>query len=194
MNAGLLDFFILEASECVEQLDGLLARAGSAAPDTDAFTRHARALRGSATMAKVPGVADVAAGLERIAKAMREGSLQWNQLLHGAVTAAVDDLKILIRGARTWGSTEERLAADRAQELQSLAPVFRRRSASSPVLGGSAEYVAAETADVAAGLQRAADSGQGVAALSRDTAQAPCAARRRGAHRLAAARRGGRRG
>src|SRR5256884_7614853 len=51
---GFLDFFILEASEYVEQLDGLLARAvPTTGPDAEVMIRHARALRGSATMAKI---------------------------------------------------------------------------------------------------------------------------------------------
>ena len=52
-----LDFFVLEASEYTEQLDGALARSAGNAPDLDLFTRNARALRGSATMARVDGIA-----------------------------------------------------------------------------------------------------------------------------------------
>jgi chemotaxis protein histidine kinase CheA len=140
----------------VERLDSLFARGG--APDAEVFARDARALRGSATMAKVSGIADVAAGLERIAKGLRDGSLAWSDALRGAVIAAVDDLKILIRGVRTWGSEEERRAADRAEELQALAPAGHRRSGAAPsVGGGSAGFLAAETAEVAAGLRRLAD-------------------------------------
>ena len=49
MTGGLLDFFTLEASEYVEQLDGLVSRATSTPPDADAFTRAIRALRGNNT-------------------------------------------------------------------------------------------------------------------------------------------------
>jgi len=55
--AGFLEFFILEASEYVEQLDGLLNAAGSSAPDIAAFQRTARALRGTATIRRAGGVA-----------------------------------------------------------------------------------------------------------------------------------------
>ena len=54
--AGFLEFFILEASEYVEQLDGLLLGAGASGPDNAAFQRTARALRGTATMAKLASV------------------------------------------------------------------------------------------------------------------------------------------
>ena len=154
-----MDFFVLESSEHVEQLDGLLSRAGNGTPDLDAFGRHARAIRGSATMAKIPGIADVATGLERVVKGLREGSLHWSELLRGAVIAAVDDLKILIRGARTWGTAEDNRAAERAGELNTLAPAFHRRSAATPLtpMGASSGFLAAEATDVAAGLQRYAD-------------------------------------
>lgn len=155
-----MDFFVLESSDHVEQLDGLLARAGSATPDLDAFGRHSRAIRGSATMAKVTGIADVATGLERVVKGLKDGSLHWSELLRGAVIAAVDDLKILIRGARTWGTAEEHRAAERVGELNTLAPAFNRRNAATPISATSASsgYLAAEAAEVAAGLQCYADA------------------------------------
>src|ERR1700679_1276963 len=122
MNPGLLDFFVLEGSECVEQLDGLLARAASGVPDFDAFARNARALRGSATMAKVKGITEVANALERIVKGLRDGSIAWPPHVRGAIIATVDDLKILIRGVRAWGPAEDARAAARSKELNELAP------------------------------------------------------------------------
>ena len=91
MSQGLLDFFVLEASEYTEQLDGALARSAGNAPDLDLFTRNARALRGSATMARVDGIAKVATGLERLGRGLRDGSIKWSPQLRGAIVAAVDD-------------------------------------------------------------------------------------------------------
>ncbi|HVT39818.1 MAG TPA: Hpt domain-containing protein [Gemmatimonadaceae bacterium] len=159
MTADLLDFFLLEAGECVERIDFLLARAGSAAPDFAAVARNARVLRGSATMAKVPGITAVASGLERVVLGLREGTLAWNESLQGAVTAAVDDLKVLLHGVRSWGSEQARRAERCARELNALAPAFRRRSSLTPITAsGNARFLADETASVAAGLQRFADS------------------------------------
>ena len=50
---GYLDFFMLEASDYIEQLDGVLLAGGAHAPDAGALQRIGRALRGSATMAKL---------------------------------------------------------------------------------------------------------------------------------------------
>ena len=74
--AGFLEFFILEASDYVEQLDRLLLDGGASGPDAGALQRVARALRGTATMAKLPSFADVAAALERVGRALQEGSLR----------------------------------------------------------------------------------------------------------------------
>lgn len=159
MSTGLLDFFVLEGSECVEQLDGLLARAASGVPDFDAFARNARTLRGSATMAKVQGITNVANALERIVKGLRDGSVQWTPQLRGAIIATVDDLKILLRGVRAWGSAEDARAAERTRELSALAPPPQRAAAPTPVAAaGSAAFLAIQTSEVAAGLQRFADA------------------------------------
>ena len=90
---GFLEFFILEASDYVEQLDGLLLGGSPTGPDADALQRVARALRGTATMAKLPSFAELAAGVERVGRAMQEGVLRWDPALGGAMIATIDDLK-----------------------------------------------------------------------------------------------------
>lgn len=166
MTQGLLDFFVLEAGEYTEQLDGALAKASGNVPDLDVFTRNARALRGSATMARVEGIAKVATGLERLGRGLRDGSLKWTPQLRAAIIAAIDDVKILVRGARAWGKAEDARAAARGAELDTLAPAFSRRSVVTPMLAiGSGLWLAAETADIAAGLRRWADQGGAFDAL-----------------------------
>lgn len=151
-SAGLLDFFILEASDYIEQLDGLVARAAGAAPDPDPFTRSARSLRGSATMAKLTGIAEIAAHLERVGRGLRDGSARWEPALHGAATAAIDDLKILLRAVRTWSTAEDRRVSARVAELARFAPAAQRSPGPTPAAGVGASYLAAETAQIAAAL------------------------------------------
>ena len=149
--AGLLDFFILEASDYIEQLDGLLASGGHGAPNVDEFQRQARALRGSATMAKVPGISDLAGGVERMARAIREGALPWDAAVRGVVTSSVDDLKILLRGVRTWGSAEEQRVAARVAELNRYAPAGIRTPTPSSS-GAGAQFVVTETEEISRAL------------------------------------------
>jgi hypothetical protein len=166
MTGGLLDFFVLEAGEYTEQLDGALARASGKAPDLDIFTRNARALRGSATMARVDGIAKVATGLERLGRGLRDGTLQWSPQLRAAIVASVEDVKILIRGARAWGAAEDARAAKATAELDTLAPAFSRRSVVTPMIAvGSGLWMAAETADIAHGLRKWVEQGGNADAL-----------------------------
>lgn len=165
-SAGLLEFFILEAGEYIERLDGLVAAAeGGSGPPADDFTRHARALRGSATMVKLPALADVAAGLERTGRGLADGSLAWDPAVSGAVVAAIDDLKILVRAVRTWGNREDDLARQRSAELDVLAPVRAAGSPTDSVAGLS--YLAGETSETAAALSSLLASPADTAALAR---------------------------
>lgn len=154
MTGGLLDFFTLEASEYVEQLDVLVSRATSAPPDADPFNKTIRALRGSATMAKVTGIADLAVGLERLAKQVREGSLKWDAAVRGVAISTIDDAKILIRAVRSWSSNEDALVAERVAEIDRIAP---KRASAAPARSGN-EYLAGAAAAAAAGLLAYAES------------------------------------
>jgi len=154
---GFLEFFILEASDYVEQLDGLLLGGSSTGPDADAMQRLARALRGTATMAKLPTFADVAAGVERVGRAMHEGALQWDPALSGALTSAVDDLKTLIHSARKWSPADDQRAQSRSEELARFAPPSaasapKAQSAQRAAASGAA-FLAAEASNIAAGLE-----------------------------------------
>ena len=150
-QAGLLDFFLLEASDYIEQLDGLVARAGGGQPDADSFTRSARSLRGSATMAKLSGIAEVSTALERMGRSLRDGSLKWDPGLQGAAVAAIDDLKLLLRSVRTWGEEENRRVTARLADLGRFSTSGQRTSPTS-LAGLGASFLAAETAQIAVAL------------------------------------------
>lgn len=150
--AGFIDFFVLEAGEYIEQLDALLLEAPSGAPDGEAMQRTGRALRGTATMAKLPAFAELAAAVEGIGRATRDGVIDWNPALRGAMIAAVDDLKILVRAARAWGDAESQRAAARARELAAFAPAARRVTTATAAPAAPA-YLVGEANNIAAGLE-----------------------------------------
>jgi len=154
---GFLEFFILEASDYVEQLDGLLLGGSPTGPDADALQRVARALRGTATMAKLPSFAEVAAAVERVGRAMQEGTLRWDAALGGAMVATIDDLKALLHSARTWSAAEDQRASSRTAELARFAPLrqfapTRDSGAQRSAIAGSA-FLATESSNIAAGLE-----------------------------------------
>src|SRR3982750_1984347 len=154
--SGFLDFFILEASEYVEQLDGLMARASATGSvvDAEAFGRNARALRGSATMAKLTPFAELATALERVARSLREGTVGWSPALAGTLVATIDDLKILIRSVRAWSLADDQRAATRAAELARIAPAAAPASSgAAPAVGAGGGFFAAESSNIAAGLE-----------------------------------------
>ena len=150
---GFLDFFILEAGEYVEQLDGLLDAGRTAGPDAEALQRIARALRGSATMAKLLPFAEVAGGIERVGRALREGALQWEPGLAGVVVAAVDECKLLLRNVRNWSDVEDSRARARASELATYAATRRPTPMASPSMQGHDSYLATESSNIGAGLE-----------------------------------------
>lgn len=148
MTGGLLDFFTLEASEYVEQLDGLVSRATTTPPEPEAFSRALRALRGAATMAKLNGIAELAAGVERLAKQVRSESLAWDSATRAAAIAAIDDVKILIRNVRAWSQQDDARAQRGIAELERVAP---KAQVAAPHHGEN-DFLASAAADAAIGL------------------------------------------
>lgn len=149
---GFLDFFILEASDYIEQIDAQLL-GGEAGIDAEALQRIARALRGSATMARRAPLAEIATGLERVGRALRERQLEWSPGLRGVLVAAVDDLKILLRNVRSWSTADDERARTRIDELVRHAPSPAATPAASPTTAGHDSYLATEAANIGAGLE-----------------------------------------
>lgn len=150
---GFLDFFILEASDYVEQLDTLLDAGGASGPNPDGLQRVARALRGSATMAKLLSFAEIAAGIERVGRGMREGALPWDAGLSAVVVAAVDDCKLLLRGVRTWSVADDTRARARVSELTQYAAVRSPVPQAPPSTQEHDSYLATEASNIGAGLE-----------------------------------------
>ena len=148
MTGELLDFFTMEATEYVDTLDALASRALTGPPDAEPFAQAARALRGSATMSKLSGIAEVAHGLERLARQIRAGTLPWDAATRGVAISAIDDLKILVRGVRGWGAVEEARAGVRIAELERVAP----RTVKTRERGRGSEFLAGAAAAAAHGL------------------------------------------
>src|SRR6266571_5515498 len=155
---GMTDFFALEAGEYLERLDAVLQPAEGTTPLADEFVRLARALRGSALMASQQPVARAAAGLEALARAIREGRRPWDAAVKQVAVRAVDDLKIFVRRVSAWTGTDTAKAETLAAQLEMLAgrPSAQVRAAEALGLdAGARAFVAREGAAIASALDRA---------------------------------------
>ena len=121
MSNDPLNFFVLEAGECLERLDSILANAGPTGPDAMEFVRQARTLRGAAVVHRLSDFAEVGASVERTGRSLRDGGVAWTPALAAALVAAVDDLKILLHNLRIWGPNEQARAARRVADLDRFA-------------------------------------------------------------------------
>lgn len=157
------DFFALEAGECLDQLEQVITRADG--PPPDELLRYARALRGSALMANHPAIARAAAGLEQLARALRDGSRSWDAGVREHSGQAIDEFRRLVRRSREWTSADAGDAARLAAELEGLAGGAATTStyaapgtASEPaeLNTGVRAFVARESALIASALDRAA--------------------------------------
>src|SRR5436309_931167 len=156
---GMSDFFALEAGEYLERLDGMLAQGDS--PSADEIVRLARALRGSALMANQPAIARAAAGLEVLARAVREGRRAWDPQSQQLALRAVDDLKIFVRRAGSWTDADTAKAEALAVELEQVAGRPSAQIRAVEALGldaGARAFVAREGAAIAGALERAAQA------------------------------------
>lgn len=157
------DFFALEAGECLDRLEQLLSRPDG--PPPDEMLRYARALRGSALMAGHPAIARAAAGLEQLARALRDGSRDWDAGVRERSGQAIDEFRQLVRRSRDWTSADGGDAARLASELEALAgapaggaPRAAPGSSAEPaeLNTGVRAFVARESALIASALDRAA--------------------------------------
>ena len=157
---GLTDFFGLEAGEYLERLDTLLGRPDAAAA-TDDFVRLTRALRGSALMANQQAIARAAAGLESLARSVREGRRALDEGTKQQAVRAVDDLKIFVRRAPEWTDADTAKADALAAQLDEMAGrVAAQARASEPAVldAGARAFVAREGAAIGSALDRAANA------------------------------------
>src|SRR5262245_8983280 len=154
---AMADFFALEAGEYLERLDALLGPEGT--PAVDEFVRLSRALRGSALMASQNPIARAAAGLESLARSLREGRRGWDPGTRQVAVRAIDDLKILTRRVASWTDADSAKSEAMARELEQVSgrPSPQVRPHESLGLdAGARAFVAREGAAIASALDRAA--------------------------------------
>jgi len=156
---GMLDFFVLEAGEYLERLDGLAqAPAGGAWPGAEDYVRVARAFRGGALMAGQRAIARAAQGLELAGRAVRDGRIAWDERVRGEVIRAVDDCKVLVRRVRTPAPDDAARADALAETLAGLAgrAAPPARGPDAGLDAGGRAFVAREAAAIGSTLDEVA--------------------------------------
>jgi len=153
------DFFALEAGECLDRLEKLAGR--DEAPPAEEFLRASRVLRGSALMASQQAIARAAAGLESVARALREGRRAWDPECKEQVARAIEELRLLVRRVREWDDGDTVRAGRLAQSLEALAgraaaEPAQRRGEGGQLNSGVRAFVGREGAMIASALDRAA--------------------------------------
>lgn len=97
------EFFALEANEYLTELEPLTA--ARERPDAERLVRGARALRGAALMAGLGTYARAAAGLEALARQVRDHALSWDPHARDAWSEGVVALRALVAHAGNWKRT-----------------------------------------------------------------------------------------
>jgi len=118
---SLREYFLTESQEYLDRLDTL---GGSGQPDADELLRTARALRGSAQMARADRVRRVAATLEAAAREVQSGQRGWDEDVQRRLRETVADLRTLAAAGDDAPESGSRMqtALDRWQEIGVTAP------------------------------------------------------------------------
>lgn len=160
-SLGMTDFFALEAAEYLERLDALLQPPPGSTPVAEEFVRLARALRGSALMARQQPIARAAAGLESLARTLRDGTRVWDVDTRQIAMRAVDDLRTFVRRASSWTEADTAKAEALGTQLGQIAGRASALIRVAETLGldaGARAFVAREGAAIASALDRAAQA------------------------------------
>jgi hypothetical protein len=113
------EFFAMEAGEYLAQLEPLAARADH--PDLERLVRGARALRGAALMAGLGTFARAAAGLESVARQVRDHALAWEPQARSGWREGLQTLRGLVARAPSWEAADDRQALALADFLERIA-------------------------------------------------------------------------
>ncbi|MGH7583961.1 MAG: hypothetical protein ACREL5_12115 [Gemmatimonadales bacterium] len=150
------DFFGLEANEYLADLDALAALRDRS--DAERLVRGARALRGAALMAGLGTYARAAAGLEAIARQVRDHALAWEPHARDAWIEGLAALRALVSRAATWDAGDDRQALALAERfdrvLRGDAPPATQ-PAIPALTPGVRAFIARESALIAGSLEQA---------------------------------------
>ncbi len=146
-------YFVSEAGECLDALDSIVVEPIPAQAGT-AVVSSARALRGTATIARVPHIASLAFAIEQVGSAIRDSELGWTPALGDTLSAAVSEVRSLVRSTTDWGDGDRaRLAAVEAA-VRRFMPNVIRPTPPMPSSTTQPVFIALQAAAVASDLEQ----------------------------------------
>lgn len=150
------EFFALEANEYLTDLEPVVAARDR--PDAERLVRGARALRGAALMAGLGTYARAAAGLEAIARQVRDHALSWDPHAREAWGDGLAALRTLVTHAANWDANDDRQSlalAERFEQVLSGRPPRATAPAPTALTPGVRAFIARESARIAGSLEQA---------------------------------------
>jgi chemotaxis protein histidine kinase CheA len=147
----LLRFFHTEAQEYLDAVDALVS--GGASFEAGAFVAAARALRGSATMARVPRVAEIALTMERIANGVRDEEIAWSPDLRHDLGDTIVDLRRFVANSGNWSAGDDREAVELLAWLRALLPAGRITPPTPPTAGTTPIFIALQSSAIATDVE-----------------------------------------
>ena len=153
------EFFALEAGEYLAELGPLAASPELA--DAERLVRGARALRGAALMAGLGTFARAAAGLEGIARQVRDHALAWEPDARDAWADGLSTLRELVPKATGWEADDDRAALALVDRLDQTSGGMSARpvapaAPSTALTAGVRAFIARESALIAGSFAQAA--------------------------------------
>lgn len=147
----LLRFFHAEAKEYLDTVEDLAASSGEF--EAGAFVAASRALRGSATMARVPRVAEIALAMERIANGVRDGEVRWTTKLRDGLLDAISDVRQFVARSANWSPTDDRDAINRLTALRAHLPPGQATPRTPQSAGTTPIFIALQASAIATDLE-----------------------------------------
>lgn len=149
------EFFALEAREYLAELEPAAAHDP---PDLERLVRGARALRGAALMAGLGTYARAAAGLEALARQVRDHAAPWAPAAKAGWLDGLQTLRELTERAPSWEAGDDRAAlalADRIERGNGSGPAKVSVPATPALTPGVRAFIARESAMIAGSLEEA---------------------------------------
>ncbi len=147
----LLRYFVAEAGECLDTLEPLVANVIGPAEGTEVVAT-ARALRGAATIARLPRLADVAFAIEQVGGGIRDSDTAWTPMLQEALRHTLDELRTMLGLVGQWGPAEDARAAACEASVRRWVPNVSRPTPPMAASSTQPVFVALQASAIASDL------------------------------------------